>query len=168
MPFIWSVIYAAVLGILSHLVGEALPRHWFNPDRFPFASFKWEQGGRIYETKFGIRAWKDKMPDMSRVMKDMLPKRIPQGAGEQDIDALITETCVAEFVHVALCLFAPGIYTFWDNRNGVLLTLVYIFCNIPFILIQRYVRPQLVTLADRMRAREARRRAAEDATYAET
>lgn len=116
---------------------------------FLFPLFGGEQGGRIYETWFGIRAWKDKMPDMSRVMKDMLPKRLPQGAGEQDIGALVAETCVAELVHVVLCLFAPGIYTFWDNRNGVLLTLFYIFCNIPFILIQRYVRPQLTVLADR-------------------
>lgn len=169
-PFVWSVIYVALLGVLSHIIGQALPRRWFNADRFPFSSFRWEQGGRIYETWFGIRAWKDKMPDMSRVMKDMLPKRLPQGAGEQDIGALVAETCVAELVHVVLCLFAPGIYTFWDNRNGVLLTLFYIFCNIPFILIQRYVRPQLTVLADRMRAREAHRRAAEteDATYAQT
>lgn len=88
-PFVWSVIYVALLGVLSHIIGQALPRRWFNADRFPFSSFRWEQGGRIYETWFGIRAWKDKMPDMSRVMKDMLPKRLPQGAGEQDIGALV-------------------------------------------------------------------------------
>lgn len=156
-PFAASLLYAAFLGVASHYVGQALPRRWFHHDRFPFALCAWEDNGRIYERRLGIRAWKDKLPDMSRVMKDMLPKRIPRDADSSHVEALVAESCVAEFVHLMLCACAPVIYFFWRNARGVRLTLLYVLCNLPFILIQRYVRPRLLVLAARLRRREARR-----------
>ena len=35
MKFLWAVGYIAALGILAHIVGQALPRRWFDPDGFP-------------------------------------------------------------------------------------------------------------------------------------
>ena len=159
MPFLWSVIYAALLGIASHLIGESLPREWFHADRFPFCACRWEREGKIYD-RLHIRAWKDYLPDMSRVMPDMVPKRVGIGAHSDDVERLVQETCVAESVHVALCLLSPVIYLFWQNKIGVLLWILYAICNVPFIWIQRYNRPQLMRLAYRLRAREEKKQRA--------
>ncbi len=156
MQFLWCLIYMGLLGVLSHIIGEALPRQWFLYDAVPFKPYAWEHGGKVYE-KLGIRRWKDHVPDMSRIMQDMTPKRIAWGNGTEHIQRLIAETCVAELIHQILCVFAFGIYCIMPTGGGLFLTIVYILLfNVPFILIQRYIRPQLVHLAARLEARQAR------------
>ena len=157
MPFLFSVLYVILCGVLSHVIGEAIPRRIFHADRFPFAPWKWERNGAVYE-KIRIRAWKDRLPDMSRVMKKMVPKRFPEFPTVDSVQRLIAETCVAEATHAVLCLVAPVIWLFWKNYVGVILSGVVILCNLPFILIQRYNRPTLIALCARLTAREERRR----------
>lgn len=157
MPFLYSLIYVATLGIAAHFIGEALPRGWFCWDRFPYRAWSWERQGRIYDL-LKIRAWKDRMPDKSRVVKSMVPKRVGACPTSESVYRLIRETCVAEAVHFCLCLLAFPIYFFWGNLTGVLLALVFVVCNLPFMIIQRYNRPSLVFLAERLKKREERRR----------
>ena len=114
----------------------------------------------IYE-KLGIKKWKDRLPDMSRICKYMLQKKIPIGTRSEKVEALVLETCVAESVHLALCILSPVIFLFWRNAWGVALTVLYALCNIPFIMIQRYNRPRLTALSARMRKREERKAANE-------
>ena len=73
MKFLYALLYIAALGILSHFVGQALPRAWFSAERFPYRAAEWENGGKVYE-KLGIKRWKDFLPDMSRIMPDMVKK----------------------------------------------------------------------------------------------
>lgn len=157
MELLLSIVYVLVLGILAHYVGESLPRSFFIIDAFPYKPFAWEKNGRIYE-KLKIRNWKKKLPDMSRIMKDMLPKRVTTKDTADNLNALIKETCVAEFTHKVLCVLSIGIYLIWKDIVGVILSAVFIFCNLPFIIIQRYNRPHLISLYKKMIAREERRR----------
>lgn len=34
-----AIKYIALIGILSHVIGEALPRRWFHWDRFPYRAY---------------------------------------------------------------------------------------------------------------------------------
>ena len=43
------VIPVAVIGILAHVIGEALPRRWFDASRFPYRAYAFERNGRFYE-----------------------------------------------------------------------------------------------------------------------
>ena len=156
MKLLFSILYVAAIGILSHYIGESIPRAWFSENLFPYKPFKWEKNGKIYE-RLGIRKWKTRLPDMSRVLKDMLPKRISYKATSKDIQALIKETCVAEFTHKALCVLSIGVYFIWKDTVGVILVLVCVLCNAPFILIQRYNRPNLIELNKRIIKREERK-----------
>ena len=56
-----------------------------------------------------------------------------------------------------LCITAYGIEFFWAGPMGSFLALITILGNIPFIIIQRYNRPMLVSLAERLEEREKRR-----------
>lgn len=156
MKLVTSIVYVLLLGIAAHYVGESLPRRWFVCERFPFKPFSWEKNGRVYEA-LQIKRWKTKLPDMSRVMKDMLPKRVDRKATADSVDRLICETCVAETVHKILCVLSVGVYFIWKNTVGAILTAVCIICNLPFIIIQRYNRPHLVKLREHLRIREERK-----------
>lgn len=164
MPFLMSVLYVLFCGVMAHVIGEALPRSWFCPDRAPFITWRWEQDGKIYE-RIGVRAWKDKLPDMSRVVSRMVPKRFDEFPTAERVQSVIRETCVAEATHVALCLVAPVIWVFWKNYVGVILSAIVVMGNLPFIIIQRYNRPSLKALYVRLTAREERKRNASADTF---
>ncbi len=149
MSFLYAVIYIAALGIASHFIGQALPRAHFSAEKFPYRTAAWENGGRVYE-KLGIKRWKDFMPDMSRIMPDMVKKKITKSSRGEGYDTLIKETCVAECVHYWLIALSLGIFLFWRGALAAVFWLVYnILGNVPFIIIQRYNRPRLVLLEQR-------------------
>lgn len=155
--FLFSVIYVAALGIAAHFVGTKLPRKWFYAEKFPYAVYSFEESGKLYRF-LRVRKWKKRLPDMSRISKRMIPKRISKGVTSNDIDALVAETCVAEFVHAALSVLSLAILAFWRNKYGVIFVLIYIFVgNVPFIIIQRYNRPQLVRVSGKLKRRECRK-----------
>ena len=136
----------AALGVAAHPLGQALPRKWFCAEKAPWRSAPWEKGGRIY-LKLGIRKWKDRLPDMSRLMPDMVRKDLGS-----DPAVLVQETCVAECVHWALTLLSAGIFFLWRSGWAALLWLVYnVLGNVSFIVIQRYNRPRLQKLAEKTR-----------------
>lgn len=155
MSLLYVALYVAALGILSHFVGQALPRAHFDPQKFPYRSADWENGGKVYE-KLGIKHWKDRLPDMSKIMPDMVKKKM-SAVKSQGMDVLIAETCVAECVHWALMLLSLGIFFFWRGAWAVVFWLVYnLLGNLPFIIIQRYNRPRLVMLEQRRKRRAAK------------
>lgn len=155
MKLLMSIVYVAVIGILAHYIGESLPRRLFSEYKFPYRIYKWENCGKVYN-RLKIKRWKTHLPDMSRIMRDMLPKKVTFDATSDSVDTLIKETCVAECVHYWLCIFSVGIYLIWKNYVGVILSLIFVVCNIPFIMIQRYNRPHLISLRNKLLKREER------------
>jgi len=151
MNFALCVIYLSVLGVLAHYVGERLPREEIDPDAFPYRSFSFEAEGRIYE-KIGIKRWKDKLPDMSRIMKDMVPKRV-SGRDVDSLRLLIRETCVAEKVHLWLMALGLGCLAICKGIGGRIIAALNIIGNLPFIIIQRYNRPRLKRALNKLEAR---------------
>ena len=153
-PLLGSVLYIALLGILSQAVGSLLPRRLFHADRFPFHTFSWENEGRIYQ-RLKIRRWKDRVPDMSRIMKNMVRKKLPVGSPSSHMDLLVQETCVAELIHEILIVLGLFLLHIWPGIGGWLVYLLYVLLgNLPFIIIQRYNRPRLIRLAAKTRRHE--------------
>lgn len=153
-PLISCLIYVAVIGIISQLIGPFLPRRWFHANRFPYKAWAWEKGGRIYN-KLGIRRWKDHVPDMSRIFKNMVAKKLPLDSDSAKMERLVQETCVAELVHAILIVLGLWCLRLWPGIGGVVFWLVYaVLGNLSFLIIQRYNRPRLVRLAAKAKSRE--------------
>ena len=149
-PLLKGVLYLLALSLLAHPVGQALPRRWFFGDRWPWAPAPFEKEGRFWR-KLGVHRWKDKVPDMSRLLGDMVKKQLAPD-GKTDYALLVQETCVAECVHWALTLLSAGIFFLWRSGWAALLWLVYnVLGNVSFIVIQRYNRPRLQKLAEKTR-----------------
>ena len=148
--------------MVSHYVGQALPRRWFDPTRFPYRSFAWEKEGTVYR-RVGVHKWKDLVPDMSKVMPDMIPKQVALRETSEEAMVLVQETCVAEAVHAALMVLSVGNYLLCPNLMGLLLALFNaIFLNLPYWIIQRYNRPKLLRVAERLKLKEEQRLADSD------
>lgn len=153
MNLLYTVLYIAFLGIASHFIGEAIPHRFLNPSVFPFKEYPFEKKAKFYES-LKIKRWKSSLPDMSRVLGDMMPKKVNRKMDSKTVDMLARETCRAEIVHIGLCIFAFPIYFIWHNTVGLFLSIIYISANLPFIMIQRYNRPNLIRLRDKLIIRE--------------
>ena len=147
-------VVMAVISFLSTFIGRILPESWFDWQRFPYKSRPFEQNGRIYQ-RLNIQKWYKKLPDASRVFRHIFPDKSLKSLSKEKLCILLKETCVAEFVHCSLCVIG-FCYGKLNEGPGVrLLTWMYILIgNLPFILIQRYNRPRLLRLLNRMQIRE--------------
>lgn len=155
MKILMTVIYFIVIGQGCFYFGLALPRRLFDEDSFPYKPFKWENDGRFYD-KFRVKKWKAVVPDMSMITKLIFPKRIKTNVTSAELDRLVKESCVAEMIHYVLCILSIGFYHIWKSKTGVILTILYFVGNIPYIMIQRYNRPNFISLREKLKLREER------------
>ena len=155
MELLYTLLLAVFLAVASHYIGQALPRESFFANRFPYRSFAFEKNGSIYR-RIGVHKWMDMVPDMSRVMGDMVPKKLRAGMTAEDVRVLIRETCVAEHVHFMLCVVFLFVSRFWVDSTWVFFWVIYAVCNLPFIIIQRYNRPRLQKLLAAQQRRSRR------------
>ncbi len=141
------------MGLASTVIGMCLPRKSFNHKAFPYRSYAWENGGRIYE-RLGVKKWKTKVPDVSRIIKKMTSKTVSGHPDKEQMERLVAETCVAETVHTALMVFGWGCVFVWQGVGGVSVSVLYALGNVPFIIIQRYNRPRFAALAASLEAKK--------------
>lgn len=140
------------LGVPAFFLGEKLPRRWFNPEKFPFKSFSWENEGRIYE-KIGIQWWKNRTPDMSKYMRRAFSKQGNLLRDPQHLRRLVVETCSGEFVHWVLIFLSP-VFAILMDEMGILAMLLYIVGNLVSLVIQRYNRPRIMKIIQRIEKRK--------------
>ena len=150
MQFLYSFLYILSVGFLVFILGRLYPRKWLRVDCFPFKSFKFEKNGTIYN-KLKIMKWKTKLPDASLIITKVLPKFMPRKRldDEEKIPTLINETCIAEATHVVAAILGFGCVFVWDGIGGWIMSILFLLFNIPFIIMQRFNRPRLIT-ADMM------------------
>lgn len=152
--FFRCFIYLIFTGLGAFFLGRILPKTWFRFDRFPYRAFAFEQDGKIYNA-LHISTWKEKLPDMSRIFPTLIPsKRLPKKMSAKQINDMLCEACVAEFIHTLLCISGIACIWLWKGAGGWILYILYVLGNIPFNLIQRYNRPKLARILNRLYARE--------------
>lgn len=155
MEFLACFGYLAMVGISSNLFAALLPRRWFKCDSLFFRPWRWERQGKAYN-RVAIRRWKDRVPDMSRILPGAVVKRMTGNTSAEGIERLARETCVSEFTHNLLIVFGLKCLAIWEGAGGVIITLIWVLLgNLPCIMIQRYNRPRLCKLAEMMRLKNA-------------
>lgn len=151
MRVVFALVYLLVIALLAHPMGEAFPKTAFHPERFPLRTYPWET--RLYRL-LRVAKWKDKVPDMSKRLSDMQPKKLLSVSAQQ-MDALLCEMCRAESVHWAEVLLGLGCVFIAPGIGWLIWTIWALLGNLPFILIQRYNRPRILALKNRLaRARQ--------------
>lgn len=149
------LIYLASIGILSFAVGRLLPKKWFDPQAFPYRAFPFEKDGALYRW-LRIQKWQNRIPDMSRILPGVMPRKAIVGKPTAaQLEVMLRETCVAECIHVLLCFGGLLCIRIWSGVGGIVAAVLFFGGNIPFVLVQRYNRPRLQRLYNRISAKEA-------------
>lgn len=150
MGFLKCILYAAAIGVGSFILGRLLPHKLFSPDHPPFRCLSFEDGGKIYNRIFKVKKWQNRLPDMSRIFPFLMQEKKVKGSFQRDLPAMISETCIAEWIHGLLCILALPCIFIWPGPGGLCFTILYILGNLPFMIIQRYNRPRLTAIQRRL------------------
>ncbi len=151
----WYLIFTGIIGFLA---GRLAPKAWFQAEAFPYRPFAWEENGKLYE-KMNIRRWQNKVPDMSKILPAWMPAKSLGGDYKNRLPQMLQETCVAEMTHALLCVSGLYCLKLWPGPGGLGIYALYVVIfNLPYILIQRYNRPRLQRLAQKLNRMPAAKR----------
>jgi len=148
MAFLRCMCYLALSGAGLFLLGRILPKGWFQPKRFPYRSRKHEE--KLFK-KLKVKKWQNKLPDMSKILPRWMPPKHLLGNYKERLQLMIQETCIAEFIH-KLCAVS-GLYCLkiWPGAGGCVVVSIHVMLlNLPYILIQRFNRPRLMALKEKL------------------
>ena len=116
-----------------------LPVGWFNPP----GARAWEQGGRFYQRWFGVKRWKDRLPDAARWFGGGFAKGTLLGTRRDYLQRFIRETWRGELCHWCALACTP-VFFLWNPWWGDWAITAYaVAANLPCILAQRYNRLRL-------------------------
>ncbi|MEN6409734.1 MAG: hypothetical protein ABFD44_08495 [Anaerolineaceae bacterium] len=148
--FIFDLIYWLVIQSGIGFLSAHLPKRFIQPGRRMFRMRPWEENGAIYQKWFKIKSWKPIVWDAGKVFQKDFSKDHVDTKDPKNLERWIIETCRAEWCHWVTFFFIvplftfnpPGMMFFWFLYDTVL--------NIAPIIVQRYNRPRLAHLLERM------------------
>lgn len=159
LPVLWLIAVNVLAWLFIHMgvawLGTQLPYTWFRADSFACRIRAWERRSRVYERVFGIRSWKDRLPDGAALFRGGFRKRSFNARDPEYIERFIRETCRGEVVHWVVMASAL-LFFLWNPWWAGLIMVAYgIIANLPCILAQRYNRARLLRLANVAKAKPA-------------
>ena len=134
----WFVIHMGVSYLMTHV-----PLISFDAKSWLYTQRRWEKDGRVYEKIFGLKKWKEMLPDGAALFKEGFEKKHLRKLDNEYLDNFIRETCRAELTHWIVLLFGP-VFLVWNLWwVGIVMIVYAISANLPCIISQRYNRIRL-------------------------
>ena len=75
----------------------------------------------------------------------------------QDVERLVYESCIAEADHWILMIAGFGCTYIWQDIGGFTVSVLWAIGNLPFAIIQRYNRPNMKRITQKLKIRELKR-----------
>lgn len=144
-----------VIGVVVGCAFAFIPENFIKKIRLPV--FKFEQNGLFYEKYLKINKWKNKLPQFSNIMSIGFKKDSIKSLSSDYLNMFHTETIRAELSHIFLMILSP-VYFIGDKPLGIELFFAVgnLLGNIPFIMIQRYNRPRIKALIQKINFKNCR------------
>ena len=116
-----------------------------------YRSRKWEKNGQIYQQIFRVRSWKRYLPDGGALLKGGYAKKHLDFPSKERLEKYLLESCRAELAH-ELAILPFWIFGFFAPPKVILFMFLYsIAVNMPCIITQRFNRPRVARLLERVR-----------------
>lgn len=149
-----SVVLCFVLWFIiqlgAALICRKLPDRWLRYDSTLFRAYPIEDGGKIYEHIFKIRKWKRLLPDGAALSSSGYRKRHINDFSQENLEKFLLESCRGELTHW-IPLLSFWVFGFFTPPTAIPIMLVYaLISNLPCIIAQRYNRPRVKKLLDKI------------------
>lgn len=149
----WAVVVSSVVwGVSGVAIGYAahrLPVHRLDHDTALTRLRRFEQGGRWYEHRLHIRAWKDRLPEAGGVFSGGFSKRSLATRRRDVLERFVVETRRAELTHWVVMATGPLHLLWCPLWLGMVMVGFGVVANAPCLLVQRYNRARLQRVLSR-------------------
>jgi len=123
-----------------------LPERFYNYKNGIYKGRKWEKSGKFYQSVFKIKSWKNHIPELADFVKFIFPKKSIKEFTDEFLSKYLLESCKAEFVHWCNILASTVFLIYEGISTFTYMFIIAIILNTPFILIQRYNRPRIISI----------------------
>ena len=151
-PLVAVAALAAVwlfIGIASGLGARALTAAFLARDTWLSRPRAFEDGGRFYQRRLRIRAWKDLLPEAGRTLGGDHSKAQLGSPDTASLERFVAETRRAEYVHWVHVGAGPWFFLVLPPWGGLVMTAFGALVHLPFVCIQRYNRPSFQRVIER-------------------
>ena len=155
LPDHWTIVLSFVLWFViqysAALYCLRIPDDKLSSSSGLFRSHRFEDNGRIYDKIFRISRWKHLLPDGNVISKrEKYQKKHLADMSQENLSRFLIESARAELTHwLAIPPFI--LFGFFVPPRVVWYMLIYaILVNLPCIIAQRYNRPRVQRLLNRM------------------
>lgn len=155
LPWAWVVVVNVTLWPMLQLgwawAFTRMPARWFQPP----GVFAWERAGNLHEKWFGVRRWKDRLPDGASWFQGGVTKKSLPGRDPAALAIFAREAWRGELCHWTVIAMTP-LFFLWNPwwANAVMVTYA-LAANLPCVIAQRYNRARIGTMIDTRRASRA-------------
>ncbi|MCQ2010929.1 MAG: glycosyl-4,4'-diaponeurosporenoate acyltransferase [Sporolactobacillus sp.] len=141
-----NFIIFMIISLINTIISIKLPITIFQLDSWLFRERRWEKGGHFYQDWFNVKRWKSLLPELSDFLSFLFSKKQMKRSSPDYLYRFALETCRAELVHWCI-MISSLLFTQW-NHTGVSMLMIFIavVCNLPYIMIQRYNRPRILSI----------------------
>lgn len=152
-----TILVDILIWVIFHLgIGywsSRIPVDKFDYDSSFYRSKPWERDGEIYQKLFKVRSWKKYIPSGAALYKDAYEIKYIIDFSVNNVKLWLKESCRSEFCHWIMIL--PGFLFFLWNPNWLAWIMVAyaILNNAVPIIMQRYNRPRVHKLLERLEAK---------------
>ncbi len=146
---LFGTLFLILIDAITAWLTQRLPKKWLNPYFWGYKVFKFEH--RLYEI-FGIRKWKDRIPELGGLLKKFSKSHLQQRT-PQYIYRFITETICGEMAHTWSIITGALIFVILPNYTlnfALPLFLINAYLNLLPAMVQRYNRPKLCKMYERL------------------
>jgi glycosyl-4,4'-diaponeurosporenoate acyltransferase len=154
LPTILTIILDIFAWLFFHLtIAKAslnIKDSYLIKNNFMFKIYKFEASGLVYEKLFLVNKWKDKLPDGSKILKEGFSKNKVDAMSLDYFKKFLIEVNRAELSHWLQMLPAPMFFLFNLPIIGYLMIVYAVLFNLPFIIVQRYNRPKLIRIINKL------------------
>lgn len=146
---VWPVLQVGAAFICLYM-----PDRYFSPDGFYFRARRFEKEGQLYDRIFRVSRWKHLLPDGGIFWKKRgFRKKRLDSFTEENLNRFLVESARAELTHW-LAILPFWIFGFFAPVRVIWYMLLYaLLINMPCIIAQRYNRPRVHKLLNRVIAR---------------
>lgn len=158
--FIFSrnILLFALLSMLNTAVSLILPESLFIYTKWLFKERKWEHGGTIYQKLFNIKKWKDRLPELSDIVKKNFSKKKLPSFNVEYLKKYIVESCRSEMCHWMIVI-SVIVFSSWFNEDmEKFIFILAVILNVPYIMIQRFNRPRIINVMQKNSDKEEHKR----------
>lgn len=151
-----NILLFALLSMLNTAVSLILPENLFIYTKWLFKERKWEHGGTVYQKLFNIKKWKDKLPELSDIIKRNFPKKKLPSFNVEYLKKYIVESCRSEMCHWMIVISVIVFSSWFNDDMENFIFILAVILNVPYIMIQRFNRPRIINVMQKNAEKEER------------